>query len=59
MKNPCYKCPERLFKCHSSCKKYIAWKSEQTVLNEKRHAEIRKEQMLNDLAFSAIERSKK
>lgn len=59
MKNPCRDCPERLFKCHASCKRYIAWKSEQTVINEKRRSVVRNEQMLNDLAFKAIERSKK
>lgn len=25
MKNPCYKCANRRFKCHAECEKYKAW----------------------------------
>ena len=59
MKNPCYKCVERVFGCHSGCDRYMAWKSEQTELREAIRDARQKEQALLDEPFRAVERSKR
>lgn len=34
MKNPCYKCKERIPGCHSKCESYIEWAKEEYALKE-------------------------
>lgn len=36
---PCLDCPERCFKCHSVCEKYIAFRAELNLLNEAKRLE--------------------
>lgn len=59
MKNPCYKCVERQFGCHGGCKKYKAWRSEQTALRDAINAEKDKQAELDALFYRAVERSRK
>lgn len=32
---PCYECPERHYSCHSSCSRYLAFKSQLEYRNQK------------------------
>ena len=52
MFSPCKNCPDRHYKCHSECEKYIKFLAE----NEKRKQVVRLE---NDLYNADIERLKK
>ena len=52
MFSPCKNCPDRHYKCHSECEKYIKFLAE----NEKRKQAVRLE---NDLYNADIERLKK
>ena len=40
LKNPCYKCPERHYKCHGECQKYIEWQAEREKINAARRKAI-------------------
>lgn len=39
---PCYKCENRKALCHSTCKEYIEWKAQQSVIKEKEKNERRR-----------------
>ena len=59
MDNPCFNCVERMFGCHSGCKKYNEWRQENIETRERIKSQKRKENDANTQVIKAIERSKK
>lgn len=54
--SPCFKCPDRHFKCHSSCSRYIAFREELDIYNYRVFQE--KELHTQEVAY-ALERAKR
>ena len=52
MFSPCKNCPDRHYKCHSECEKYIKFLAE----NEKRKEYLRFENKLTDVEVNRIKK---
>jgi len=55
MSAPCYNCPDRHYKCHSSCEKY----AEYTALRERIREEQRQQSAINEHINGSMQRFSK
>lgn len=44
---PCLDCPDRYLGCHDTCEKYLAYRKEQDIFNEKLRKERGLERVMN------------
>jgi hypothetical protein len=58
-KAPCKDCHERHERCHSTCQKYIQWKSKEKEIYDKRSKEMKEQSDVINFYIKSVQRTKK